>query len=350
MKFCFKSFASGAIVATVGVATVFGAGSIQSAAFNANKVTLDGKALDLSSQPMVSVVKDGETAFSNYMPVRGVLEQMGYKVDWDSENSTVVVTSPGNAPVITGNSDTTAQPAPALNQADVVGAWEYTTDGGDVFVTILGSDNTAVFALETKDGDFLYCKGTYAIDGAFLKFNYTFVNDNGVISKEALTETAGITFDNGRMNMVIGNSTTAYTKLATTPDLSEFEAGEEAPAAAKEAVTMDMLEGAWIGSVEDSTEDEQEIFVFAKDGTLVHAVEDKDGIFLYDEGTFTIGDDNMLAVTFTYSNESGTETTEPITMSMLVEVKDSNSLYITVGNYVVEVEKTATAPDFSDFE
>jgi len=64
---------------------------ISSAEFNENKVLYNGEELDLSSQPMISVVNEGEVYFSNYMPVRAVLERMGYKVDWDDETNTVMV-------------------------------------------------------------------------------------------------------------------------------------------------------------------------------------------------------------------------------------------------------------------
>lgn len=40
---------------------------------------------------MVSIVKDGENDASNYMPVRAVLEGMGYSVAWDSSKNAVIV-------------------------------------------------------------------------------------------------------------------------------------------------------------------------------------------------------------------------------------------------------------------
>lgn len=101
MKFSFKSFVAGIIIATVGVSAVFAAGGIKSASFNSYKVILDGKELDLGGQQMISVVKDGEQDASNYMPVRGVLEAMGYKAEWDGQGKAVIVTSPQNLPVST---------------------------------------------------------------------------------------------------------------------------------------------------------------------------------------------------------------------------------------------------------
>ena len=80
------------LVFTLGMASAFAVGAgIKSAEYNTNGVNYNGKALDLSKAQMVSVVKDGETYFSNYMPVRAVLEQMGFVVDWDDNTNTVIV-------------------------------------------------------------------------------------------------------------------------------------------------------------------------------------------------------------------------------------------------------------------
>lgn len=91
MKINLKSFLAGLLVGSFCITGVFAAGGIKSTAFNSNKVTYNGKELNLSSNQMVSVVKDGEENPSNYMPVRAILEQMGYKVDWDNNTKTVVI-------------------------------------------------------------------------------------------------------------------------------------------------------------------------------------------------------------------------------------------------------------------
>ncbi|MCL2397972.1 MAG: copper amine oxidase N-terminal domain-containing protein [Defluviitaleaceae bacterium] len=79
--------------------TVFAAGAIASAAFNANRVIFDGDELDLD-MPLVSIVTEANPDFfSNYMPVRAVLEAMGYEVDWDGANNAVLVTTRAIAPV-----------------------------------------------------------------------------------------------------------------------------------------------------------------------------------------------------------------------------------------------------------
>ncbi len=91
MKNGIKGFIVGLFVSVVGVATAFASGGIRTAEFNSNKVIFNGKQLDLSSQQLISVVKDGESSVSNYMPVRAVLEQMGYNVGWDSPTNSITI-------------------------------------------------------------------------------------------------------------------------------------------------------------------------------------------------------------------------------------------------------------------
>lgn len=90
MKQHLKWFVAGVMVGAIGLTTAFAAGSIKTATFNDNQVIYNGQALTLS-QPMVSVVKEGEKNVSNYMPVRAVLEAMGYTVDWDSSRNAVII-------------------------------------------------------------------------------------------------------------------------------------------------------------------------------------------------------------------------------------------------------------------
>ena len=95
MKEYLKGLTTGIVIGVVGLTTVFAAGSIKTATFNENQVIYNGQTLSLS-QPMVSVVKEGEKNASNYMPVRAVLEAMGYTVDWDSSKNAVVINGNGN--------------------------------------------------------------------------------------------------------------------------------------------------------------------------------------------------------------------------------------------------------------
>ena len=99
MKQYLKGFITGIMVGAIGLTTAFAAGSIKSAIFNENQVIYNGQALPLA-QPMVSVVKEGEKNASNYMPVRAVLEAMGYTVDWDSSKNAVVINGNGTTEIL----------------------------------------------------------------------------------------------------------------------------------------------------------------------------------------------------------------------------------------------------------
>ncbi|MCL2396568.1 MAG: copper amine oxidase N-terminal domain-containing protein [Defluviitaleaceae bacterium] len=111
-----KGFVVGLIVGVLLVGTtVLASGAIASATFNTNRVIFDGVELDLD-MPLVSIVTEENPGFfSNYMPVRAVLEAMGYSVDWDGANNAVLVSS-----------EATEQP-PATTQAQpastLVGTW-----------------------------------------------------------------------------------------------------------------------------------------------------------------------------------------------------------------------------------
>lgn len=73
--------------------TVLAASAIASATFNDTRVIFNGEVLELN-QPLISVILEGSTNTINYMPVRAVLEAMGYIVDWDGENNAILVSTP----------------------------------------------------------------------------------------------------------------------------------------------------------------------------------------------------------------------------------------------------------------
>ena len=85
------------VLMSIGV-TAFANSVISSAVFNNNKVIFNGTELDLDMQ-LISVTLDGQTNVINYMPVRAILEGMGYTVGWDSVNNAVLVNS-GQATVV----------------------------------------------------------------------------------------------------------------------------------------------------------------------------------------------------------------------------------------------------------
>lgn len=90
-----KSFTLGLVVGLLIAtgATVFATTAIRSAVFNDTIVIFNGEELDLP-MPLISVITEANPyGVSNYMPVRAVLEAMGYVVDWDGERNAVIVNS-----------------------------------------------------------------------------------------------------------------------------------------------------------------------------------------------------------------------------------------------------------------
>lgn len=113
IKMQIKSILFGIIIGAIGSTSVFAANQIKSAYFNTNKVIYNGKELKLSNNPMISIIKQNETAASNYMPVREVLEQMGYNVSWDPNQKSVIINSNENI----NNTDTSLDQEKNTNQA-----------------------------------------------------------------------------------------------------------------------------------------------------------------------------------------------------------------------------------------
>lgn len=85
MKKCFAGFMIGLVLGISGVGNVFAANTIKSANFNDSRIKYNDKEIDLSEQPMISVVKTDEEGFRNYIPLRTALEQMGFGVYWYSD-------------------------------------------------------------------------------------------------------------------------------------------------------------------------------------------------------------------------------------------------------------------------
>lgn len=101
-KFDVKSMLAGFFVGIAVIGTTFAAGSgIQSAVFNTTKVTLDGNVIPLQSS-LISITLDGQKNASNYMPLRELLESLGYAVEWDGTTDTVKLSSPKEIPTVAG--------------------------------------------------------------------------------------------------------------------------------------------------------------------------------------------------------------------------------------------------------
>ena len=55
---------------------------IKSAGYNDSAVFFNGEKMDLNGKSLISVINEGEDNLTNYMPLRAVLESLGYGVVW----------------------------------------------------------------------------------------------------------------------------------------------------------------------------------------------------------------------------------------------------------------------------
>lgn len=96
-----KKLAIGFLIGTLftGGTTLYANSLIKSATYNNVNVSFNGKQLSIN-EDLISVQKEGSESVVNYMPVRDVLEGMGYKVGWNSETNIIEVTD-NNAVVAT---------------------------------------------------------------------------------------------------------------------------------------------------------------------------------------------------------------------------------------------------------
>ena len=100
MKRLFKRYGSFVVGIVVGAMlfagiTALAVGEIIGANYaHESSVIFDGEVLELPV-PLIAVVDSENPGFLvNYMPVRGVLEAMGYIVTWDPDNNDVLVDTP----------------------------------------------------------------------------------------------------------------------------------------------------------------------------------------------------------------------------------------------------------------
>lgn len=87
-KLDIKSLATGIIIGTMGITTVFASSSVKSALLSNMNVTLNGVSLSLT-KPVLSVTMDNEQSASLYVPVNELFTTLGYSVNYDSENNTI---------------------------------------------------------------------------------------------------------------------------------------------------------------------------------------------------------------------------------------------------------------------
>jgi len=138
--------------------TLAATSAITSASFNETSIIFDGQVLDLP-MPLISVVTtENPDAVSNFMPVRAVLEAMGYEIGWDGENNAVLVFTPDGA-----NLDEEAgQQRPTYQATPTTTVWLAGT-GGTVYHSVNNCGNMnpnnaiAITRQEAHDRDIRAC-------------------------------------------------------------------------------------------------------------------------------------------------------------------------------------------------
>lgn len=183
MKSAVKGFVLGAVVATVGVSGVFAAASIKSAGFNQNSVIFNGQKLDMGTQAMISVVLDGETDASNYMPVRGVLTAMGFDVKWDGAQKAVIVSSIGaEQSVVTSKEGGVVETK--NNVADFLGGWIFENEEMTAKIHFTSEGEFAEMTIMKSSGETTVIVGNYKIEGnKLIQSEMMVVSDDGNIDK-----------------------------------------------------------------------------------------------------------------------------------------------------------------------
>lgn len=89
MKFTnLKSFIAGLIIGTLGITSVFASGIIKSAEFTNTKLMINGEEIRITN-PFISVLKSGENNSNLYMPIREVLQKLGYTIQWYENNDSI---------------------------------------------------------------------------------------------------------------------------------------------------------------------------------------------------------------------------------------------------------------------
>ena len=93
MKQRLQGFICGFLIAVSCIGAAAAGTTLRASEFNTTTLFFNGSQIDLSGQNMINVWKDEEPYPRNYMPVRTVLECMGYGVAWDGAEQSVLVMS-----------------------------------------------------------------------------------------------------------------------------------------------------------------------------------------------------------------------------------------------------------------
>lgn len=132
---------------------------IQEVKYNDVTVSLNGKDMPLS-QPLISVI-DAETPeyFSNYMPVREILEKLGYTVDWKGNNIDLTASSSQTLP--SQSSAAQLMSASAKQQIDA---------GEEFIVTAMTNQYATIVNLLDANGAVLSTSGQFVAMGDYRSF------------------------------------------------------------------------------------------------------------------------------------------------------------------------------------
>jgi hypothetical protein len=79
-------------IATIGITNVFAAEEIKSAKYEEIKVSFNNSIIPLKNS-FVSVVKNGENDAKMYMPLREILQYMGYDVEWNGSKKSINISN-----------------------------------------------------------------------------------------------------------------------------------------------------------------------------------------------------------------------------------------------------------------
>lgn len=82
-----KEFIAGLIIGSIGITSVFGASFIKSAEYKSYDISLNGEKISIS-EPFISVTDTNDSA-KVYMPVREILEALGYTVSLYDKSNTI---------------------------------------------------------------------------------------------------------------------------------------------------------------------------------------------------------------------------------------------------------------------
>ncbi len=80
------------LIVSIGITTVFASNGIKSAVVSNTKVKLNGVSVPLNN-PIILVTQDNEKESKMYMPMRELLEYLGYEVIWDGKQEFIYLNS-----------------------------------------------------------------------------------------------------------------------------------------------------------------------------------------------------------------------------------------------------------------